>query len=176
MIYICLHLVNWCVFIIGPGLLGETRICQKMKFQGKNPMLDTYRGFNANISATMGVPYIDIRTQLQNKVPWIWPLAFYFVTQDGEHMNYRGVHILSKLFGDSLRGWITSRNNETTNTTNEVTLQAVTLFEQRKIQLRNLQQLRDAEGEGEVEEDAEETANTEEDKTKAVVATFPLTH
>lgn len=103
-------------------------------------MLDTYRGFNVNISTTMGVPYIDMRTQMQNKVPWIWPIAFYFVTVDGEHLNYRGTHILAKMFGDSLRGWITSRNNQTVNTTNELTVQAAQFFEQRKIQLSNMQQ------------------------------------
>jgi len=97
--------------VAGPGLLGENRLVNKIQNQDKYCMLDEFRDINRNVSLSMGVSYIDIRSHMLAKVPWFWPIALYFITQDGEHLNYRGVHMLAKLCGDALRDWLTGNNS-----------------------------------------------------------------
>ena len=90
----------------GPGLLGENpdtvlAFCPE-RFDGKKDMLDAYRKINQQVAAEFGVDYIDLRTSLVDAIPFYWTFYKFWVTKDGEHLNYRGSVILANLFAEAL--------------------------------------------------------------------------
>lgn len=99
----------------GPELLGEGKLCLPMTKHSKTEMLQSYLAMNQNITAMMNVSYMDVRQQFLNNLPWYWPLGYYFLTVDGEHPNYRGAHIIAKMFADQLRPWIDARRGRSSS-------------------------------------------------------------
>lgn len=96
--------------IAGPGLLGENPNAvlafHPVRFDGKEDMLDAYRDINKQVAADYNVDYIDLRTSLQNVIPFYWTWYKFWVTKDGEHLNYRGSIILSNMISEALdKSW-----------------------------------------------------------------------
>jgi hypothetical protein len=82
------------VALSGPGLLGEPGILQlflSSRFRGKENMLNDYREMNKQIALAYNITYLDLRTALQQAVPyWLWIFGRWFTTVDGEHLNAKG--------------------------------------------------------------------------------------
>jgi len=87
--------------VAGPGILGEGPLFQ-FDFFGKNRLLDKFREFNRNISASNGVLYIDVRKALRDSIPSMWMLNRWYCSSDGEHPNQRGTQIMAEQFGMAL--------------------------------------------------------------------------
>lgn len=92
--------------VSGPGVLGENPDAmfsfQPPRFEDKKDMLDAYRLINQQVAAEFGVDYIDLRTSLVQAVPFYWTWYKWWLTKDGEHLNYRGSIILADLFAEAL--------------------------------------------------------------------------
>jgi lysophospholipase L1-like esterase len=102
------------VAMSGPTLIGE----RPRRRNPKDAELDAYRAINRRIASSLKIPYIDTRRALFARRPAGTPLdvARGLLTEDGEHLNARGVFVVESLFVEALDGWLTvlgsSRNRK----------------------------------------------------------------
>lgn len=92
------------IAVSGPGLLGESPLGQK-----KETMLDVYQAINVKVTNDYNITYIDVRTALQNAIPYYWIFNSGYVTKDGEHFNDRGTLVVAQLFATTIDNWWSSR-------------------------------------------------------------------
>ena len=95
------------VVVSGPTLIGE-------RPRGRNPkdaQLDAYRAINRRVAAGTGAAYADTRRPFFARRPrGASPeIDHGLLTEDGEHLNDRGVEVALTAFVDALDRWIARR-------------------------------------------------------------------
>jgi lysophospholipase L1-like esterase len=100
------RLVGSGAFVVmsGPTLLGE----QPRHRNRKDAQLDAYRAINRRVASSLRISYVDTRRALFARRPPGTPLdvAKGLLTEDGEHLNARGVSVVESLFIQALDGWL----------------------------------------------------------------------
>jgi lysophospholipase L1-like esterase len=92
------------VAMSGPTLIGE----RPHRRNGKDAQLDAYRAINRRVASNLKVVYIDTRRAFFQGRPRGTPpdVSRGVLTEDGEHLNARGVGIVESLFVRALDGWL----------------------------------------------------------------------
>lgn len=92
------------VVMSGPTLIGE----QPRRRNQKDRQLDAYRAINRRIASSLKIDYIDTRRAFFAGRPAGTPadVARGLLTEDGEHLNARGVDVAQSLFVQALDGWL----------------------------------------------------------------------
>ena len=90
--------------IAGPGMFGtEGTLLRPLRFLNKQSCFDDYAEMNRAVAAEYPrVTYIDVRNRLKKEIPSYWLLYKWWLTVDGEHLNYRG----SLIVGDMFSAWL----------------------------------------------------------------------
>lgn len=96
--------------IAGPGVYGsEGPLFAPKRFDGKTDVFNAYREMNKVISAEYDVDYIDVRQSLLTAVPFYWVIYKWWISIDGEHLNYRGSIIFANLAAGALGEWLNGK-------------------------------------------------------------------
>jgi lysophospholipase L1-like esterase len=92
------------VVMSGPTLIGE----QPHHRNKKDAQLDAYRAMNRRVASSLKIDYVDTRRAFFAGRPSGTPadVARGLLTQDGEHLNTRGVRIVESLFIRALDRWL----------------------------------------------------------------------
>jgi hypothetical protein len=99
------------VALAGSGVLGEgvkLFAPNSDRFIKKEAMLNSYNSINQDVASALGVPFINVRKQFLEKVPFYQLCYKNCITVDGVHENERGALIVAKLFSDVLSTWLTA--------------------------------------------------------------------
>jgi len=93
--------------VSGPGVYGsEGRLGKPKRFYDKNDIFDEYREMNRLVASEFGVDYLDARTALVSSVPFYWTFYKWWISIDGEHLNYRGSILWANMASDALSAWL----------------------------------------------------------------------
>jgi lysophospholipase L1-like esterase len=100
------------VFCEGPALIGERPVNHKDK------MLDDYREMNRKVASALSIPFVDVRKELKDAIPSYRLAKDGCVTTDGEHLNNRGVAIISYMFAKVTYDWVQKKEKNSKNSKN----------------------------------------------------------
>jgi dipeptidyl aminopeptidase/acylaminoacyl peptidase len=98
------------VVMSGPTLIGE----RPRRRNQKDTQLNAYRNMNRRIASSLKITYIDTRRAFfAQRPPGMSPdVDRGLLTEDGEHLNARGVSIVQALFVQALDAWLLSYASE----------------------------------------------------------------
>ena len=94
--------------VTGPTLMGELP-------NYKTEMMDAYLAINKNITAEMGIDYVDTRSIYLKDLPDDWNKTYGYFTLDGEHLNRRGATKMALILSSMLSAWYCKNDVESWN-------------------------------------------------------------